>query len=94
MAQFMLETVGCKVNMALLIIMTKMRLIKEKVAECRHTCSELELNGYVDGQLSCIEQGFVLEAAMQSTMKSAEIRTRLNELEQLKVLVRISYTQI
>lgn len=72
--------------------MSKLLMIKEKVPECRHTCTELELNGYVDGELSDIEQGFVLEAAMQSTTQSADIRTRLNELEQLKELVRISYT--
>lgn len=90
MAQFMHETVDNKVNMTRWIIMTKMRLVKEKACECRHTCTELELNGYVDGELSGIEQGFVLQSAMQSV----EIRSRLSELDQLKELVRISYTQI
>ena len=64
-----------------------MRLIKEKVAECRHICTELELHSYIDGELSSAERGLVLASAMQS----ADIRTQLNELEQLKELVRISY---
>lgn len=71
-------------------MMTKIRLIKEKVKKCRQTCTELELNGYIDGELNSIEQGFVLESAMQS----AKVRARLNELAQLRELVRISYTQI
>lgn len=72
------------------MLMTKLRTIKEKVSECRHRCTELELNAYGDGELGGIEQGLVLEAASQS----ADIRTRLNELEQLRQWVRMSYKQI
>ena len=67
--------------------MTKIRLIKEKVSVSRYLCTELDLHSYVDGELSSAERGLVLA----SVMKSDEIREQLNELEQLKELVRISY---
>lgn len=66
---------------------TKRLLIKEKVAECRHICTELELHKYVDGGLSSAERDLVLGSAMQS----AKIRAELNELEQLRSQVRNSY---
>lgn len=70
--------------------MAKISLIAGAAPEISHSCTELELHAYVDGELNNIEQAFVLESARQS----AEIRSQLNELEQVKELVRISYAQI
>ena len=71
-------------------MMIKTKSSRNPVPKGAPICSEMELHAYVDGELSNNERAFVLEASR----KSAEICNQLNELEQIKQLVRISYSHI
>lgn len=70
--------------------MKNINRISGSTANTQRCCTELELHAYVDGELALEERGYVLESAV----KSNEIRSRLNELKQLKELVHLSYTQV
>ena len=70
--------------------MTKITLLKEARPVYRRCCTDLELHAYVDGELNSQEQAFVLE----SVSSSADIRTQLDDLKELKELIRMSYQQI
>ena len=67
-------------------------VIKTPKAALEHgdTCTELELHAYVDGELASAERANVFIAAQHSPA----IRAQLNELEQLKELIRESYAEV
>ncbi|MGB5396881.1 MAG: hypothetical protein WBN96_07005 [Gammaproteobacteria bacterium] len=58
--------------------------------ELEFSCTELELHAFVDGELDTLERAHVIMAVQQS----ANIRAKLNALEQLKSLVQHSYADI
>lgn len=51
--------------------------------------TEFELHAYIDGELAEEERNAVLEA----TSRSPALRARLNELRQLKEMVRTGYAE-
>lgn len=55
-----------------------------------NTCTELDLNAYIDNELSSEEKTRVILATQQSRVT----RTRLSDLQALKDLIRYCYTQI
>ena len=71
-------------------MMKKKILVPDDIPVSEYNCTELELHTYVDGELDYLERAHVLNAAQ----KSAAIRTKLNELEQLKQLVKLGYADI
>ena len=53
-------------------------------------CTELELHAYVDGELCEEERAHVLKAALQSP----DIRAKLDELIELKEMMKKCYTAV